>query len=180
LDDIIKAAERAAVELCEKAGLKIGQSVVVGCSSSEIGGHRIGTHSNAEIGSAVFATLLDVFKQRGVYLAAQCCEHLNRAVIVESAAAVNCQIVSAVPTTNAGGAFATAAYSLLIKPVVVESFNADAGLDIGGTIIGMHLKRVVVPVPMETKYIGKAAILAARTRPPFIGGERTTYEKEVI
>jgi len=178
--EIINATERAAIELCEKAGLKAGQIVVVGCSTSEILGKSVGTDSNADVGSAVFDALYAVFSKHGIYLAAQCCEHLNRAIILERTAALGQVIVNAVPFPKAGGAFATAAYAKLDDPVVIEEVRADAGLDIGGTLIGMHLKRVAVPVRLETSSIGSASIIAARTRPPLIGGARTSYDSEIM
>jgi len=178
--DIIKAAHNAAAELCEKAKLKPGQTVVVGCSSSEILGKEIGTDSNIEIGTAVFIALNNELKNHGVQLAAQCCEHLNRAVITERSAAVGYNIVNAVPAPKAGGAFAAAAYEGFSDPVALEFFKADAGIDIGGTLIGMHLKHVAVPVRLNVKQVGKATLTAARTRPPLIGGTRTGYDEGLM
>ena len=179
LDYIAKAAWNAAMELCTAARLVTGQTVIVGCSTSEIAGHQVGTNSNAEIGAAVFGALNSVFKERGIYLAAQCCEHLNRALVIERDAAAAYEIVNAVPTPDAGGAFACAAYASLKDPVAVASVMADAGLDIGGTLIGMHLKRVAVPLRLETTNIGKATLIAARTRPPLIGGVRAKYDESL-
>jgi uncharacterized protein (TIGR01440 family) len=180
LNDIIEAARAAAVELYEKAGLEAAQTVIVGCSTSEIAGHNIGTHSNAEIGAAVFSALHSVFSGYGVNLVVQCCEHLNRAIIVEHNACTCPDMVNVVPTPEAGGAFAAAAFAAFTNPVAVEAIQADAGLDIGGTLIGMHLKRVAVPLRLETKYIGKAALTAARTRPPLIGGARASYNEALL
>jgi len=177
---IKEAVHNTAVELCEKAKLKSGQTVIVGCSTSEIAGSKIGTGSNTEIGTVVFNELTNVFSGRGINLAAQCCEHLNRAVIVERKASAGFVIVNAVPTLKAGGAFATAAYEGFSDPVALETFQADAGIDIGGTLIGMHLKRVAVPVRPDTKQIGEAAVIAARTRPPLTGGERTQYDEALM
>ena len=178
--EIARDAQNAASELCESAGLKAGQSVIVGCSTSEVAGHKIGSSSNSEIGFAIFDAIHSVFSQRGVHIAVQCCEHLNRAVIAEREAATGFQIVNVLPTPEAGGAFATAAYYSFKEPVALESFEADAGLDIGGTLIGMHLKRVAVPVRLAVKHIGKAALIAARTRPPLIGGERAAYDETLM
>ena len=180
LKEISDAVRLAALELCEKAALKSGQSVIIGCSTSEIAGHMIGTYSNAEIGEAVFRACNEVFTKQGIYIAAQCCEHLNRAIIAEQEAAKGFLAVNAVPTPEAGGAFASAAYSGLANPAVLETFSADAGMDIGNTLIGMHLKRVAVPVRLGTKFVGKAAVVAARTRPPLIGGVRTSYDENLI
>ena len=180
LDDIAGSVRRAALELMDKAGLTAGKSVVVGCSTSEISGYNVGTNSNAEIGVVVFDALYSVFAERGVYLAAQCCEHLNRALVVEREVAAHWEVVNAVPFFDAGGAFATAAYEGLNDPVVVGSFRADAGIDIGGTLIGMHLKRVAVPLRLETLFVGKAAVIAARTRPMLVGGARARYDDALM
>jgi len=178
--DIAESARAAAVELCEKSGLVKGQIVIVGCSTSEIAGFRLGTNSNTDIGVAVFEALYSVFNQHGIFLAAQCCEHLNRAVITERAAAGGWEIVNVIPTPKAGGSFATAAYKNLRDPVAISEIRADAGLDIGNTLIGMHLKRVAIPLRLETSNIGKAAVVAARTRLPLIGGSRATYDEKLL
>jgi len=178
--DIKEAVRNTALELYEKAGLKPGQTVVVGCSSSEITGHNIGTQSNIEIGAAVFDELYRVFSERNVNMAAQCCEHLNRAIIVERKVSAGFNIINAVPTPGAGGAFASAAYESFAYPVALDSFKADAGLDIGGTLIGMHLKHVAVPLRLDVKFIGEAVVIAARTRPPLIGGSRAVYDESLL
>lgn len=180
IDEIIKSTSSAALELCTKAALKAGQTVIVGCSTSEIAGERIGTCSSLEIGEAVVKALAGVFSLRGIYLAAQCCEHLNRVIIIEREAASGYDIVNAVPFPGAGGAFASAAYRFFGEPVAIESIKADAGLDIGGTLIGMHLKRVAVPLRLETTSIGLARLTAARTRPPLIGGSRAQYNDRIM
>ncbi len=166
-----------AAELCEKAGLRPGQILVVGCSTSEVAGERIGSHSDPALAEAVFAGIYQALQERGVYLAAQCCEHLNRAIVTEEEAAGGQEIVNVVPQPKAGGSFATLAYRYFKKPVVLEEIRADAGLDIGDTLIGMHLKRVAVPLRLEHHAIGRAHITAARTRPKFIGGERAVYDE---
>ena len=180
LSYIIKSAKDVATELRDAAKLKPGQTVIVGCSTSEILGMHIGSHSNIGVGTAVFDELHSYFAKHGIFLVAGCCEHLNRAVIAPRSVAGNFQIVNAVPTHKAGGAFATAAMNGLIDPVALESFQADAGLDIGSTLIGMHLKRVAVPIRLSTKNIGKAPVVAARTRPPLIGGSRTSYNNNLL
>ncbi len=172
-----KQAYDATVELCEKAGLKAGQILIVGCSSSEICGERIGNGSNLEAAKAVFEGIFSALNERGIYLAAQCCEHLNRAIVVERAAAAGHEQVNAVPVPKAGGSFAATAYKRFADPVVLEEIRADAGLDIGDTLIGMHLKRVAVPLRLEHDKIGQARITAARTRPKYIGGGRTVYDE---
>ena len=172
-------AYETAAELCEAAGLKQGDLLVVGCSTSEVCGDRIGSNSNVEAAAAVFDGIYAALNERGVYLAAQCCEHLNRAIVTERAAAKDTDPVNAVPQPKAGGSFAATAYRRFADPVVLEEIRADAGLDIGDTLIGMHLKKVAVPVRLEHNAIGAAHIAAARTRPKYIGGERAVYNKEL-
>ena len=180
LDELRQQAAQAAVLLCEKAKLRAGQIVVVGCSTSEICGSRIGSDSRPEVASAVFGAIPQELRARGIYLAAQCCEHLNRAIIIERAAVPGADIVNVVPQPKAGGSFATAAYHAFSDPVAVESIRADAGLDIGGTLIGMHLKQVAVPLRLGMDHIGSAILLAARTRPKFIGGVRAVYDETML
>ncbi len=179
LEEIKKEAEEAASELLEKARLKKGNIAVIGCSTSEILGDDLGGHSTPEIAQAVFDGINSVFKPKGIYIAAQCCEHLNRAIIIERDAVPFLQIVNAVPQPKAGSSFAAAAYKSFKDPVAVEEIKADGGLDIGGTLIGMHLKAVAVPVRLKQRNIGKAIVLAARVRPKFIGGERAVYDEEL-
>ena len=174
-----KQAYEAAAELCDKAGLKKGQIMVIGCSTSEVCGDRIGSNSNLAMAEAVFDGIYAALNERGIYLAAQCCEHLNRAIVVEREAVPFADTVNAVPQPKAGGSFATTAYRRYADPAVLEEIRADAGIDIGDTLIGMHLKRVAVPVRLEHSAIGKAHITAARTRPKFIGGERAVYNEEL-
>jgi uncharacterized protein (TIGR01440 family) len=142
-----------------------------------LGGH-IGKNSSLEAAQAVFSGIYPVLQERGVYLAAQCCEHLNRALIIESACAerYGCEPVCVVPQPKAGGSFATTAWQTFTHPVAVEHIRAHAGLDIGGTLIGMHLRDVAVPVRLSLDHIGAALLLSARTRPKFIGGSRAKYE----
>ena len=180
LDELRQQAAQAAVLLCEKAKLRAGQIVVVGCSTSEICGSRIGSDSRPEVASAVFGAIHQELRARGIYLAAQCCEHLNRAIIIERAAVPGADIVNVVPQPKAGGSFATAAYHAFSDPVAVESIRADARLDIGGTLIGMHLKQVAVPLRLGMDHIGSAILLAARTRPKFIGGVRAVYDETML
>lgn len=175
-EEITKQAQLAMAELCKKSGIKKGQIVVVGCSTSEVCGSKIGTDSNLKVAEALFDGIYNELKDRGVYLAAQCCEHLNRAIIVEREAVPLLEEVCVVPQPKAGGSFATTAYKTFKEPIAVEEIKADAGLDIGGTLIGMHLKRVAVPVRLENNMIGEARLLAALTRPKYIGGERAHYE----
>ena len=179
LAEVEREAANAAQELVEAARLHRGQIVVIGCSTSEVVGHQVGSWSTPEAAQAIFRGLQSVFAPRGVYLAAQCCEHLNRALIVEHEAVPNAEIVNVLPQPKAGSSFATAAYESFRHPVALEEIRADAGLDIGGTLIGMHLKKVAVPVWLKQDHIGQAIVLAARVRPKFIGGERAIYNEEL-
>lgn len=181
-ETIKQQAEQAVTELLEVAKLKKGDLFVIGCSSSEIVGLKIGKGSSLEAAQAAFAGIYPVLKERGIYLAVQCCEHLNRALIIEEAAAekFGYEIVNVRPWPKAGGSFATTAWENFEHPVAVEHIKAKAGIDIGGTLIGMHLKDVAVPVRLSIKQIGEANILCARTRPKSIGGERARYNEELM
>lgn len=177
LAQVKEESANAARQLAETARLHKGQIVVVGCSTSEVVGHNVGSWSTPEVANAIFEGLNSVFAPMGVYIAAQCCEHLNRALIVEHEAVPNGEIVNVMPQPKAGSSFATAAYHSFRHPVALEEIRADAGLDIGGTLIGMHLKKVAVPVRLQQNHIGQAILLAARVRPKFIGGERAIYDE---
>ena len=179
-NSIYLQARAALEELAGKAGLKSGEIVVVGCSTSEVIGSKIGTNSSPEVAKQIFEGLYDYAREHGLYIAAQCCEHLNRAIIVERTAVPSAEIVNVVPQPKAGGSFATQAYAHFSDPVAVEEIKADAGLDIGSTLIGMHLKKVAVPVRLVNKMIGEATVVAARTRPKFIGGVRAVYNEELL
>ena len=174
-------ARQAVLELLEVANLKSGDIFVVGCSSSEMVGQRIGKGSSLEAAQAAFDGIYPVLQERGIYLAAQCCEHLNRSLIVEEAAAdkYDLDVVNVQPWEHAGGSFATTAFARFEHPVAVTHVRAKAGIDIGGTLIGMHLKEVAVPVRLSIKQIGEANILCARTRPPYVGGERARYREDM-
>ncbi len=178
-EEIKNQAAAATEEIIAKAGLKAGQILVVGCSSSEACGDRIGSNSNLEVAQNIFAGIYEVLQKKGIYLAAQCCEHLNRAIIVERAALPFAEEVNVVPQPKAGGSFGTTAYQTFSDPIAVEEIRADAGLDIGDTLIGMHLKKVAVPVRLENNMIGQARVIAARVRPKFIGGERAHYNDDL-
>ena len=174
---ITAQAQQAATELLEAAHLETGDLFVVGCSSSEITGGRIGKQSSMEAAQAVLEGVLPVLQAQGVALAAQCCEHLNRAIVVERDVARErgYEIVAAIPQPHAGGSWATCCWQAFSDPVLVEEVRAEAGMDIGGTLIGMHLRRVAVPVRLSLDHIGQAVLLCARTRPKFIGGARAVY-----
>ena len=179
LQQVKQEAANAAKQLVIEARLHKGQIVVVGCSTSEVVGRKVGSWSTPEVGQAIFDGLNSVFSPLGIYIAAQCCEHLNRALIVDYDAVPGAEIVNVMPQPKAGSSFATAAYNSFAHPVALEEIKADAGLDIGGTLIGMHLKKVAVPVRLEQNHIGDAILLAARVRPKFIGGERAIYNDEL-
>ena len=184
LSEIREQSAKAAEQVCEAAKLKIGDLFVVGCSSSEILGEKIGTHSSVEVAEAVFEGIHSVLHEHGVELAAQCCEHLNRALIVERAVAeqFGLEEVNVVPQPKAGGSFGTTAYKRFDDPVAVESLkqSASAGMDIGGTLIGMHIKPVGVPLRIETKKIGGAHLPCAPPRPKVVGGSRAVYNEKLL
>ena len=165
-------------ELFSQSNPEDGDILVVGCSTSEVIGERIGTSGTVEVAQNIYDGLCSAFFEKGIYLAAQCCEHLNRAIIIEKekADSLGLEAVCVVPHPRAGGSFATAAYHTMKNPVAVEEIKADAGIDIGTTLIGMHLKRVAVPLRLENNTIGEAKLSAAKTRPKYIGGERAKYE----
>jgi len=179
MSEIKEQCMAAVRELIEAADLKKGQILVVGCSTSEVCGSKIGTDSRPEVAVDMVEGILSVCTEKGIYLAAQCCEHLNRAIIVERSAVPFAEPVNVVPQPKAGGSFATALYARLSDPVALEEIKADAGLDIGGTLIGMHLKKVAVPLRLSVKQIGEANLLAARTRPKYIGGCRAHYDEKL-
>lgn len=165
-------------ELIEAAGLTAGQILVVGCSSSEVTGNKIGKASVPAVADAILDGMLPVLAEKKIFLAAQCCEHLNRAIIIESELAerIGAEPVCVIPVPKAGGSFAAACFKRFSSPVAVEHIKAHAGLDIGGTLIGMHLREVAVPIRLSVRALGDAPIICARTRPKYIGGERAVYE----
>ncbi len=170
----------AAEEIIKTSALKKGDILVVGCSTSEVIGAVIGKNSSPDTAQEIFDGIYLAAKKADVFVAAQCCEHLNRAIIVERAAIGNEEIVNVVPQPKAGGSFATAAYKAFEDPVALESIKADAGLDIGDTLIGMHLKSVAVPLRLKNNAIGSARVVAARVRPKFIGGSRAVYDEAIM
>lgn len=175
--NIKKTAAKAVTELIEAAHLKKGDILVVGCSSSEIKGERIGKGSDMNAAEAVYQGIKPILDEKGIFLAAQGCEHINRAIITERAALGPLdEVVNVVPQLHAGGSFTVTVYNNAKDPVALERIQADAGMDIGDTLIGMHLKPVAVPVRLSMKEIGCAHLTCARTRPKFIGGERAKYD----
>ena len=182
METMIKETELVVNELLSCAKLKDGAVCVIGCSTSEITGKNPGTNSTPELAEKIFITIYRMLCENHIYIASQCCEHLNRAIVVERKVAEKngWEIVNVVPQPKAGGSFATATYKHLKNPVVVEKIKADAGIDIGGVLIGMHLKETAVPVPLSQRTIGQARIIAARTRPKFIGGVRAVYDDSLL
>ena len=181
-DEIAADAGVIIEELIEKSGIGKGGLLLIGCSSSEVTGSAIGHGSSLEAAEAIFSAVYPVIQKYGIDLAVQCCEHLNRCVILERDAAAKrgYEPVNVVPQPKAGGSFAYTAYNAFKNPVAVETVKADAGLDIGQTLIGMHLKNVAVPLRLSRKTLGEAVITAARTRPKFIGGCRAIYDEKLI
>ncbi len=182
----IRQESRDAVrELAEAARLKAGDLFVVGCSSSEVLGERIGTCTSVDAARALYLGIREALDERGVLLAGQCCEHLNRALVVETETMERYGLwqVNAVPQPNhAGGAFGTVCYQEMKDAVLVESLRsrAAAGIDIGGTLIGMHIRPVVVPVRLSVKTIGHAPVICARSRIPYTGGQRAVYDERFL
>lgn len=175
-------AVRVVEEFLGQAKLKKGDLVVIGCSTSEIASHRIGSYSNADLGEAVFLAMQGAFSKEEISIATQCCEHLNRALIIErkDAERFGYEEVNVVPQPKAGGSFSTAAWKHMQDPVAVEHIQAKGGIDIGDTLIGMHLRAVAVPVRIEHPTIGGAHIVCARTRAKFVGGERAHYNEALL
>ena len=178
-EEITKQANTVVTELLEQAKLKPGSLLVIGCSSSEMVGQRIGKGSSMEAAQAAFKGIYPVLQENGIHLAVQCCEHLNRSLIMERAVAEarGYEIVNVMPQPHAGGSFAVTAWNTFKDPVAVETIVADAGIDIGSTLIGMHLRRVAVPVRTSVKYIGEAVVVCARTRAKYVGGPRAIYQE---
>ncbi len=178
--DIKNQCKKATEELILTAKLKKGDILVVGCSTSEVVGSKIGTNSDENTAEQIFDGIYSTAKEHGIFLAVQCCEHLNRAIVVERKALSNFEEVNVIPQKKAGGSLATVAYQKFENPMVVEHIKADAGMDIGDTFIGMHLKQVAVPVRLSIKEIGSAHLTCARVRPKFIGGIRAVYDESKL
>lgn len=184
METIRQQAAAAIVELLQAAQLMQGELIVLGCSSSEVAGKKIGTAGSPLFAAEILDGIQPVLAQNGILLAVQCCEHLNRALVVERETLYRYNLVqvNALPKPRAGGSTATAAWQMFHDPVLVEDLKvqAGAGLDIGNTLIGMHLRPVVVPVRLSVPSIGLAQVVAARTRPKFVGGERAVYQEELL
>lgn len=176
-EEIKESAKTLIAELLDSVELKAGNILVIGCSSSEVLGSKIGKGSSFDAAKLIFDEIYPALCEKGIYLAAQCCEHLNRALIIERECAEKYGLdpVSVVPQPKAGGSFATSTYQSMQDPVAVEHVKAHAGIDIGLTLIGMHLRDVAVPIRLSVTRIGEAQIVCAYTRPKFIGGSRAVY-----
>lgn len=168
-------------EVRELAELTAGKILVIGCSTSEVLGKHIGKAGSQEVAAALYGGIRDVQQEHGFALAFQCCEHLNRALVVEQETMerFGLEEVTVVPVPAAGGSMAAYAYTQFASPVVVERISAHAGIDIGDTFIGMHLRHVAVPVRPSLRQVGEAHVTAARTRPKLIGGARAVYERNI-
>ena len=185
LKEITEQSRQAVSEILESARMNKNSIFVIGCSSSEILGSKIGTATNLDSANAVYDGIIPVLRENGIFAAAQCCEHLNRALVVERSAMEHFRFeqVNAIPQPNhAGGAFATVCYQRFDDPVLVESIDqmADAGIDIGGTMIGMHIHAVAVPMRISLRQIGEAPIICARRRPKYVGGQRAIYDERLM
>lgn len=178
MEELIQQWRDILTEFTQKVSLNEDKLIVIGCSTSEVMSNHIGTAGSEDVAEFIFSELMNLQKQTNVQIAFQCCEHLNRAIVLERASAkkYNLEEVSVVPIRKAGGAMATYAFQHLDDPVVVEHIKADAGIDIGDTFIGMHLKHVVVPIRLSLKEVGGAHVTLATTRPKLIGGERAVYQ----
>lgn len=176
--ELAAQAAEALLELAETAGLGPGKLVVIGTSTSEVAGQRIGTAGARQIAAELYEGFAKIKEQFGFDLAFQCCEHLNRALVVERSVLerLNLTEVSAVPVRTAGGSMAAEAYVRFKEACLAEELYAHAGLDIGETLIGMHLRKVAVPLRLSRRFIGQARVNAAMTRPKLIGGERAVYK----
>jgi len=167
-------------QLLDVSLLSTNQIFIIGCSTSRVTGYKIGKHSSEQVAKCIFEATYPILKHKGIHLAVQCCEHLNRAIVLEGIAAkqYGFEQVNVIPKINAGGALAAYAYEHMSEAVIVEYIKADAGMDIGGTMIGMHLKPVVVPIHFEKNEIGQANVISARTRSKYIGGARANYRQD--
>lgn len=173
-----KQMEQIAREVAEAGNIRAGQLIVIGASTSEVVGRKIGTAGGTEAASAIYSGLKIIQQELGCHFVFQCCEHLNRALVMEREVAVRYGLdeVSAVPIRKAGGAMAAYAYRQMREPCLVETVQAHAGIDIGETMIGMHLRRVAVPFRPSIRQLGEARVTAAYTRLKLIGGERAVYQ----
>ncbi len=177
LNKITSEIQEGVRKLLLAANLEKDDILVLGCSTSEVLGEKIGSNGSLEVADAIIRGILPMLKEQNIHLAVQCCEHLNRALVVEKKVQKEYRLdpVTVIPWYHAGGSIAVKAMEYFEDPVVVEKIQAHAGIDIGQTLIGMHLRPVAVPVRLDIKKIGEANVVFARTRPKLIGGERAHY-----
>ena len=177
LNNMEKDLAQITLELLEVAKLNYNDAIVIGGSTSEILGERIGSSTNEEVAYRVISTIVPILKENHIYPVIQACEHINRSLVVEReyANAHNLDYVNVVPNLSAGGGFATVAMVILEDPVVVERVGVEAGIDIGDVFVGMHIKGVGVVVRSDIKKIGQANLSMIRTRLKFIGGNRSKH-----
>ncbi len=182
LEQIVGQAKACFEEFLEKLTCEEGALIVIGASTSEICGYKIGSYSSEEVAKAIVEAIYPMITARGYSVAAQCCEHLNRALILEQSVAKErgYDPVNVVPQPKAGGSMATAIYHKMEHPVAVEHVRAEAGIDIGDTLIGMHLREVAVPLRIENRMIGEARVVCARTRYKCVGGSRAAYDADLM
>ena len=175
----INAVLDAAVDALQKAGdIPEGGLIVLGCSTSEVAGARIGKGSVPELGAVIAGAMLRACHERGLNAAFQCCEHLNRAVVMEQQVLreLGCRQVKAVPQPKAGGSVPAAAWKMLRQPALAIAVQADAAIDVGDTLVGMHIRPVAVPLRIDVDTVGHAHLTMAYSRLPYIGGSRAVYE----
>ena len=182
LEQVRNEAKAAALEICQVAKLRKGQILVVGCSTSEVTGHKVGSYSSPELGQAIYDGIQEALQPQGIYLAAQCCEHLNRALVMEQKVLDERRLtqVNVMPVPKAGGSTGAAAYLRFEEPAVAMAIQAEAAIDVGDTLVGMHIRPVAVPLrmPQENYKVGEAHVVMAYSRLPYIGGERAQYPKK--
>ncbi|WP_407306227.1 TIGR01440 family protein [Desulfosporosinus sp. SB140] len=178
LQELAKDWEEILDGFFQQVTMRSEQILVIGCSTSEVFGHRIGQGSSLDVAEVLLPPLLDHVRKKGIYLAVQGCEHINRALVVEETCAerYGLEIVTVRPALHAGGAMTVKAWELFSSPVMVECIQGHAGIDVGDTFIGMHLRPVVIPIRIHVKELGEAHLTLARTRPRLIGGPRAVYE----
>lgn len=182
IHNLVEDTKAIISDIIERSAIQKGQLFVLGLSSSEVVGGMIGQNSSQEVGEVIVQTVLEELHKVGVFLAVQGCEHLNRALVVERAYALqkDLEIVNVLPSLHAGGSGQLAAFKFMNDPVEVEEVVAHAGLDIGDTSIGMHVKRVQVPLRPIQRELGGAHVTALASRPKLIGGARASYSEDPI
>ena len=161
-------------ELKDMSFFKKGELCIIGCSTSEVIGEKLVQWDQWIL---LKKALKQIEKDTGVSFVFQGCEHINRAITMESTNfnPLTMEEVTVVPDVHAGGSLSTYAYQHMKDPIVVEHITVPKGIDIGQTLIGMHIKHVCVPVRTSVKQVGEAIVTIATSRPKKIGGERAKY-----